>query len=57
MKPSSDYPYHCSSCDKVFKAEDALNDHNFDKHNIKKPRKTEPDNEYTEADYQTWLRL
>ncbi len=50
--------WKCEPCDKEFKGEVALDMHNKDKHGIKMPRRHDRDNEdYTEADYQTWLRL
>lgn len=46
----------CTPCNREFKTKDALNDHNKDKHGIKKPRMEDSDR-FTEADYQTWMRL
>jgi hypothetical protein len=49
---------YCKECDKRFKFLSDLDQHNFDKHGIKKPNRELPDNGHrTEADYQTWMRL
>lgn len=48
----------CERCDKEFKTYDALEMHNRDKHGIKIPkRERNDDDHFTEADYQTWMRL
>lgn len=49
--------YRCNECEKDFGSRAALDMHNKDKHGIKVPRNDDDDDYFTEADYQTWMRL
>jgi hypothetical protein len=49
--------HKCEECNKEFATYDAYRMHMNDKHDIKLQRERNDDDHFTEADYQTWMRL